>query len=179
MNLISRFVRDELGATAIEYGLIAALIAVVIITAMTAVGTQPVGDLHHDLEARSCNLAESFHQQRPPSKRRPFVFAKLQAHDRRNPGHRRIAAAAPPPRAYDLASFTIPNFLTAALLAVFVAVRAGRGPRALPAIGWHLLAGLVGLVLGFALFVLGYIGGGDAKLFAVTVLWLGFRDLMP
>lgn len=40
MNLISRFVRDESGATAIEYGLIAALIAVVIITGVTAVGTQ-------------------------------------------------------------------------------------------------------------------------------------------
>ena len=38
-NLISRFVRDESGATAIEYGLIAALIAVVIITALTTVGT--------------------------------------------------------------------------------------------------------------------------------------------
>jgi len=38
-NLFSRFVRDESGATAIEYGLIAALIAVVIITAVTAVGT--------------------------------------------------------------------------------------------------------------------------------------------
>jgi pilus assembly protein Flp/PilA len=40
MNLFSRFVRDESGATAIEYGLIAALIAVVIITGVTAVGTQ-------------------------------------------------------------------------------------------------------------------------------------------
>jgi pilus assembly protein Flp/PilA len=39
MNLISRFVRDESGATAIEYGLIAALIAVVIITALTTLGT--------------------------------------------------------------------------------------------------------------------------------------------
>jgi len=39
MSLILRFVRDESGATAIEYGLIAALIAVVIITAVTAVGT--------------------------------------------------------------------------------------------------------------------------------------------
>ena len=35
-----RFVRDEFGATAIEYGLIAAPISVVIITAITAVGTQ-------------------------------------------------------------------------------------------------------------------------------------------
>jgi pilus assembly protein Flp/PilA len=40
MNLFSRFVRDESGATAIEYGLIAALIAVVIITGVTAVGTK-------------------------------------------------------------------------------------------------------------------------------------------
>ncbi|MGH6828872.1 MAG: Flp family type IVb pilin [Rhizomicrobium sp.] len=39
-KLISRFVRDESGATAIEYGLIAALISVVIITAVTLVGTK-------------------------------------------------------------------------------------------------------------------------------------------
>ena len=39
MNLFSRFVRDESGATAIEYGLIAALIAVVIISAISLVGT--------------------------------------------------------------------------------------------------------------------------------------------
>ena len=45
-NLISRFVRDESGATAIEYGLIAALIAVVIITALTTVGTQPEYEVH-------------------------------------------------------------------------------------------------------------------------------------
>ena len=39
MNLFARFIANEDGATAIEYGLIAALIAVVIITAVTAVGT--------------------------------------------------------------------------------------------------------------------------------------------
>jgi pilus assembly protein Flp/PilA len=39
MNIFSRFVRDESGATAIEYGLIAALIAVVIISAVSLVGT--------------------------------------------------------------------------------------------------------------------------------------------
>jgi pilus assembly protein Flp/PilA len=37
--ILKKFLRDESGATAIEYGLIAALIAVVIITAVTAVGT--------------------------------------------------------------------------------------------------------------------------------------------
>ncbi len=38
-NVFARFVKDESGATAIEYGLIAALIAVAAITAMTNVGT--------------------------------------------------------------------------------------------------------------------------------------------
>jgi pilus assembly protein Flp/PilA len=38
-KFISRLVSDESGATAIEYGLIVALIAVVIIGAVTAVGT--------------------------------------------------------------------------------------------------------------------------------------------
>lgn len=38
-NLISRFAKDESGATAIEYGLIAALIAVVIITVLGQIGT--------------------------------------------------------------------------------------------------------------------------------------------
>jgi pilus assembly protein Flp/PilA len=37
-KFISRFVKDESGATAIEYGLIAALIAVVIITVLGTVG---------------------------------------------------------------------------------------------------------------------------------------------
>ncbi len=37
---IQRFIRDEEGVTAIEYALIAALIAVVIITAVTNTGTE-------------------------------------------------------------------------------------------------------------------------------------------
>ncbi len=39
MNRIINFLRDDEGATALEYGLIAALIAGVIITAVTALGT--------------------------------------------------------------------------------------------------------------------------------------------
>jgi pilus assembly protein Flp/PilA len=39
-NLLTCFLSDESGVTAIEYGLIAALISVVIITAAAAVGTQ-------------------------------------------------------------------------------------------------------------------------------------------
>ncbi len=37
-NLFTRFVKDESGATAIEYGLIAALVSVVIIGALTTLG---------------------------------------------------------------------------------------------------------------------------------------------
>ena len=39
MLSFKRFLADESGATAIEYGLIAALIAVVIITALKTIGT--------------------------------------------------------------------------------------------------------------------------------------------
>ena len=41
-RFIQKFVRDEEGVTAIEYGLIAALIAVVIIASVTIVGTKLV-----------------------------------------------------------------------------------------------------------------------------------------
>lgn len=79
---------------------------------------------------------------------------------------------------YDLASFTIPNFLSLGLAALFLtfAAAAGFGPALL---GWHLAAGLAGLALGFCLFAPGWIGGGDAKLFAAIALWLGFADLLP
>ncbi|MHB8529574.1 MAG: Flp family type IVb pilin [Caulobacteraceae bacterium] len=46
-KLYTRFMRDESGATAVEYGLIVALIAVVIITAVTAVGTNLSGTFHN------------------------------------------------------------------------------------------------------------------------------------
>ena len=40
MSIMKRFAKDESGATAIEYGLIAGLISVVIIAALTAIGTK-------------------------------------------------------------------------------------------------------------------------------------------
>jgi pilus assembly protein Flp/PilA len=42
MSTLKRFVRDESGATAIEYGLIAAGISVVIITVVTQIGSDLV-----------------------------------------------------------------------------------------------------------------------------------------
>ena len=52
-TLLFRFAQDESGVTAIEYGLIAALIAVVIISAVTLVGT----DLKATFTAVSTALA--------------------------------------------------------------------------------------------------------------------------
>ena len=40
MTFINKLIRDDAGATAIEYGLIAALIAVAAITAMQGLGNQ-------------------------------------------------------------------------------------------------------------------------------------------
>jgi prepilin peptidase CpaA len=84
-----------------------------------------------------------------------------------------LAAAA----GWDLASFTIPNFFSLTLIALFALFGLATG-LSWHVMGWHLLAGLVGLSIGFALFALRYIGGGDAKLFAAMALWLGFSDLL-
>ena len=51
-NLVSRFMKDESGATAIEYGLIAAGISVAIITAVNGLGTK----LNSSFEAISGSL---------------------------------------------------------------------------------------------------------------------------
>jgi len=84
-----------------------------------------------------------------------------------------LAAAA----GWDLASYTIPNVLSLALVGAFAvfAVAIGMTPGT---IGMHLLAGILALAVGFTLFALGYVGGGDAKLFGAIVLWLGFRNLL-
>ncbi len=80
--------------------------------------------------------------------------------------------------ASDLVTMTIPNWLCLLLFAAFglCAASAGLGWTAF---GWHLAAGLAVLVVCFGMFALGWIGGGDAKLAAVTALWLGFEQLLP
>ena len=42
-KFVTRFLKNESGATAIEYGLIAALIAVVLVTAISALQTEITG----------------------------------------------------------------------------------------------------------------------------------------
>ena len=80
--------------------------------------------------------------------------------------------------ASDLTTMTIPNWLCLSLLAVFGlgAVSTGLGWTA---VAWHLAAGLTVLAVCFGMFAAGWIGGGDAKLAAVTALWIGFEQLPP
>jgi prepilin peptidase CpaA len=73
---------------------------------------------------------------------------------------------------FDLMTMTIPNRLCLALLAVFP-VAAWTAGLPLPVAGWHALAGVGVLALGFCMFAFGWVGGGDAKMAAVVALWLG------
>jgi prepilin peptidase CpaA len=41
----------------------------------------------------------------------------------------------------------------------------------------HLLSGGIGLAAGMAMFAAGWVGGGDAKLFAMACLWLGWNSM--
>lgn len=76
---------------------------------------------------------------------------------------------------WDIATYTIPNFIQIVLIAAFPIFAFAVG-MTFPAFGGHLLAGSIGLLFGFTLFALGYVGGGDAKLFAGVALWLGLSD---
>ncbi len=73
----------------------------------------------------------------------------------------------------DLTSFTIPNWISAALVAAFLPAALLAGLPA-SALGLHLMVGLVGFAAAIAMFALGWIGGGDAKIFAASALWLGW-----
>ena len=60
MKFINKLLRDEQGATAIEYGLIAALIAVAAITAMSNLGgelSETFADVDTKLDARDTTVA--------------------------------------------------------------------------------------------------------------------------
>ena len=78
----------------------------------------------------------------------------------------------------DAVSYTIPNWISVALVGAFplAALAVGLG---FPAMGLHLAIGAAGLVIGMIMFALGWIGGGDAKLFAAAALWLGWPASLP
>ena len=83
---------------------------------------------------------------------------------------------------FDLATYTIPNILPGAMLMlflVFVLAMAVSGHG----LSWsevypHLLSGGFGLGIGMAMFALRWVGGGDAKLFAMACLWLGWEAML-
>ncbi|MGD9866443.1 MAG: prepilin peptidase [Hyphomicrobiales bacterium] len=77
----------------------------------------------------------------------------------------------------DLFTMTIPNRVSLGLVAGFflLAPFAGLGWAE---IGSHVATGLAMLALTVLLFSRGWIGGGDAKLFAATSLWLGYEHLL-
>ncbi len=74
--------------------------------------------------------------------------------------------------ATDLITMTVPNRIALVLVAGFflLAPLVGLGWTG---IGLHVALAAAALALGFAMFSFGWIGGGDAKLFAATCLWLG------
>ena len=79
--------------------------------------------------------------------------------------------------ASDLFTMTISNRVSLALAAGFLvlAVLGGMGLQELLS---HLAAGAVLLMVAFACFAFGWIGGGDAKVAAAAALWFGFPHLM-
>ena len=78
----------------------------------------------------------------------------------------------------DLASYTIPNRLNLALAAAYpaAALILGRPPAE---IGIELAIGLGALLVAIGMFAAGWIGGGDAKLFAAVAVWLGWPAMLP
>jgi prepilin peptidase CpaA len=78
----------------------------------------------------------------------------------------------------DATTMTIPNWISAALALAFlpVALAAGLSPSA---IGLSAALGVGALIAGMVMFALHWIGGGDAKLFAASALWLGLAGAAP
>lgn len=72
----------------------------------------------------------------------------------------------------DATSMTIPNWIPLAAAGAFLALAPFELPLA--ETGMHLLVGFGALAVGFAMFSFGWVGGGDAKLFAAASLWLGW-----
>jgi prepilin peptidase CpaA len=78
--------------------------------------------------------------------------------------------------ASDIARMTIPNWVSIAAAALFppAAFLAG---MPLHEIGLHIACGILVLAVGFGLFHLRVLGGGDVKVFTATAMWTGFSSL--
>lgn len=73
----------------------------------------------------------------------------------------------------DLTTYRIRNWISLAMIAGFALAAPAMG-LSLQTIGLHVGVGAAALVLGAVMFALGWIGGGDAKVFAAAALWLGW-----
>jgi prepilin peptidase CpaA len=89
-----------------------------------------------------------------------------------------VCAAAITGAVYDLSTFTIPNWISLGLLALFPASALATG-LSLGDAGIHLAVGAGALLVGMALFAGGIVGGGDAKLFAALALYMGLQSVIP
>lgn len=79
--------------------------------------------------------------------------------------------------ASDLMTMTISNRVSIALVVGFLCMAIASGMPIAEVLRNHLACGAAMLVLTFALFTFGWIGGGDAKLAASTAVWLGWPNL--
>lgn len=77
--------------------------------------------------------------------------------------------------AHDVATFKIPNWVSLAMLGGFILV----APFLLSPmmIAQHVGVGMAALVIGVVIFAFGWIGGGDAKVFAAAAFWMGPLDI--
>jgi prepilin peptidase CpaA len=73
----------------------------------------------------------------------------------------------------DATSYTIPNRISLLLLASFFPAALALG-RPLGEVGADLAVCAVALAAAMGMFAAGWIGGGDAKLFAAASLWIGW-----
>lgn len=77
----------------------------------------------------------------------------------------------------DIATMTIPNWISGVLVVSFLALGlVFRMPMNEVAQAMGVGAGF--LVAGMALFALGWLGGGDAKLMAATAVWFGWPSVL-
>ena len=79
--------------------------------------------------------------------------------------------------AADLLTMTISNRISLALVACFLLLAPLTGMD-LQTFGMHWAAGGLVLLVSFACFAFGWIGGGDAKLAAAISLWLGWGNTL-
>jgi len=75
----------------------------------------------------------------------------------------------------DLRELRVPNWVPLSIAGLFLFQSVTEGASGLP---MHLLIAAAVLVAGFAMFVAGVFGGGDAKLLSALALWMGPTNLV-